>query len=96
MGGKEEQGRIKAAWYLKMGNTASLPEAGEGQAVSSLKGGFFCQLHLGSFSPKKTGLNQHATSGPFHTQNTSRGEVAVSQTHPHDPKDDNAQLATHM
>lgn len=55
MGGKEERGRIKAAWYLKMGNTASLPEAGEGQVVSSLKGEFFSQLHLGSFSPKKTG-----------------------------------------
>lgn len=40
MGSQEEQGPAQAAWNINVGADASLPEAGEGQAVSSLMGEF--------------------------------------------------------
>lgn len=40
VGSQEEQGPAQAAWNINVGADASLPEAGEGQAVSSLMGEF--------------------------------------------------------
>lgn len=68
--GKEEQGPMQAAWCIKVGANASLPESWRPGSFLP-KGDFFSQLHFGSLAPQMTGLNQHASSGPFHTQNMS-------------------------
>lgn len=71
MGSQEEQGPAQAAWSINVGANASLHEAGEGQAVSSLMGEF----SPNSISdPQMTGPNQFRSSGPFHTQNTNMSQ----------------------
>lgn len=40
MGSQEEEGPAQAAWSINVGANTSLPEAGEGPAVSSLMGEF--------------------------------------------------------
>lgn len=71
MGGKEKQGSSQAA--------RGLPEAGEGQAVSSLKREFLSQLCLGSFSSKKTAESTTHTLWPIpHPEHVP---AAVSHRH---------------